>query len=471
MVTLTSITNTLKCLRLKKYSCFELAETIIARCEAAKSLNALLATDWERLRRNARKIDQDGSAGVGLAGIPLCFKANIATGVFPACAATPALMNHSPTTPSGVAKPLLAAGALPGASGNMHELSFGITSNNYATGAVRNPWNPTLIPGGSSGGVAAAVACRLMLAGIGTDTGASVRLPAALCGVVGFRPTLGRYPGDRIVPVSPTRDTAGIIAQSVPDAVLLDEIICHRPHNNQPIPLKGLRIGLPTTYFYDDLEPDVALAAEMTIRLLASKGVTFVRADIPHLEHLNNGVSFPIALYEFPFALKKYIYDYVEGVSFSDVIKGIRSPDVANIVNAQIEGHRISDVTYHMAQQYLRPRLQAAYRNYFKLYRTDAVLFPTAPLTAKPIGQDFEVMHNGSMADTFKIFVRNVDPGSNAGLPGLSFPVFLTSKGLPVGMEIDGLAGMDDRLLAIGAALAEAIDFQCLPDFPNVEIK
>lgn len=202
---------------------------------------------WLAAKR--QKIDRHGNAGLGLCGIPLCFKANIATGIFPTSAATPALINHLPKIPSRVAERLFSAGALPGASGNMHELSFGITSNNYATGAVRNPWNPSLIPGGSSGGVAAAVASRLMLGGIGTDTGASVRLPAALCGVVGFRPTLARYPRDRIIPVSPTRDTAGIIAQCVADVIILDQVISGRSAKISPMPLKGLRIGLPLPTF------------------------------------------------------------------------------------------------------------------------------------------------------------------------------------------------------------------------------
>nr|QEG97137.1 Mandelamide hydrolase [Agrobacterium tumefaciens]QEG97339.1 Mandelamide hydrolase [Agrobacterium tumefaciens] len=315
--------------------------------------------------------------------------------------------------------------------------------------------------------MAAAVASRLMLGGIGTDTGASVRLPAALCGVVGFRPTLGRYPGDRIIPVSPTRDTAGIIAQCVADVVILDQVISRRPARIPPVPLKGLRIGLPTTYFYGDLDADVALAAETTIRLLANRGVTFVEANIPHLEDLNNGASLPIALYEFPHALKQYLDEFVGTVSFSDVIKEIRSPDVADIVNAQIEGHQISNAEYELARHSFRPRLQAAYRNYFRLYRLDAILFPTAPLAAKAIGQDSSVIHNGSMVNTFKIYVRNVDPSSNAGLPGLSLPVGLTPDRLPVGMEIDGLAGSDHRLLAIGAALEKAINFRSFSDVPN----
>ncbi|WP_272950825.1 amidase family protein, partial [Agrobacterium vitis] len=153
--------------------------------------------------------------------------------------------------------------------------------------------------------------------------------------------------------------------------------------------------------------------------------------------------------------------------SFSDVIKEIRSPDVANIVNAQIDGHQISNAEYELARQSFRPRLQAAYRNYFRLYRLDAILFPTAPLAAKAIGQDSSVIHNGSMVNTFKIYVRNVDPSSNAGLPGLSLPVGLTPDRLPVGMEIDGLAGSDHRLLAIGAALEKAINFRSFPDVLN----
>nr|Q09102.1 RecName: Full=Indoleacetamide hydrolase; Short=IAH; AltName: Full=Indole-3-acetamide hydrolase [Rhizobium rhizogenes]AAA22079.1 hydrolase [Rhizobium rhizogenes] len=463
MVTLSSITETLKCLRERKYSCFELIETIIARCEAARSLNAFLETDWAHLRWTASKIDQHGGAGVGLAGVPLCFKANIATGRFAATAGTPGLQNHKPKTPAGVARQLLAAGALPGASGNMHELSFGITSNNFATGAVRNPWNPSLIPGGSSGGVAAAVAGRLMLGGVGTDTGASVRLPAALCGVVGFRPTVGRYPTDGIVPVSPTRDTPGVIAQNVPDVILLDGIICGRPPVNQTVRLKGLRIGLPTAYFYNDLEPDVALAAETIIRVLARKDVTFVEADIPDLAHHNEGVSFPTAIYEFPLSLEHYIQNFVEGVSFSEVVRAIRSPDVASILNAQLSDNLISKSEYCLARRFFRPRLQAAYHSYFKAHQLDAILFPTAPLTAKPIGHDLSVIHNGSMTDTFKIFVRNVDPSSNAGLPGLSLPVSLSSNGLPIGMEIDGSASSDERLLAIGLAIEEAIDFRHRP--------
>nr|GMD61702.1 indole acetimide hydrolase [Ipomoea batatas] len=409
MVHIGSIIQTLKSLRTKQYSCTELVQTLEARCKAAKLINALVATDWDQLQRQARKVDQRGSAGVRLCGIPLCFKANIETGVFPTSAATPGLMSHVPKTASDVVSRLLSAGALLGASGNMHELSFGITSNNYATGAVRNPWNTNMIAGGSSGGVAAAVASRLI----------------SLWGrwISSNTPTISDRRNNT---GQPPRDTVGIIAQNVPDVVLLDRVISKTAKLIPRIALKGLRLGLPTSYFYDNLDSDVALATEATIRLLAKKGVVFVDADIPDLGHLNNRVSLPIALYEFPLAFQKYLNDFGQGLSFNDVVKAIRSPDVAEIIHDQIEGAQISRAEYLQACQTFRPQLQAAYQNYFVLHQIDAIFFPTAPLTAKPIGEDRSVMHNGLMENTFRIYVRNVDPSSNAGLPGLSLPVSVT---------------------------------------------
>jgi Asp-tRNA(Asn)/Glu-tRNA(Gln) amidotransferase A subunit family amidase len=202
-----TITQALEGLAARRFSAREYAETLIARSEERKSLNALVSHDWDRLLEAAGKIDASGKAGQQLGGIPLCLKDNINTGILPTGAATGALASHVARAPAPVAKALFDAGALLGASGNMHELAFGISSNNGVTGAVHNPWNPDMIPGGSSGGVAAAVAARMMPGGVGTDTGASVRLPASLCGLVGFRPTVGRYPGEGIVPISATPAT------------------------------------------------------------------------------------------------------------------------------------------------------------------------------------------------------------------------------------------------------------------------
>ena len=202
-------------------------EALIARCEAMQDMNALVSHDWDALRAAADQADASGRAGQGLTGVPLCLKDNINTTGLPTSAATgaPSRLDGIPKTPRSPRRFLKQVLCL-AARGNMHELAFGITSNNAVTGPARNPWNPDMIPGGSSGGVAPRPSRgRMMPAGIGSDTGASVRLPASLCGLVGFRPTVGRYSGKGIVPISSTRDTAGPITRTVADARLLDAIM------------------------------------------------------------------------------------------------------------------------------------------------------------------------------------------------------------------------------------------------------
>jgi len=222
-------------------SCVAYAQALLTRCAAGSEFNAWVTQDAVALLRDAAALDASGAArdpALPLAGIPIALKDNIDTLALPTSGGTRALLGRTPRRDAPVATLLFEAGALLAGKANMHELAFGISSNNTVTGAVRNPWNPALIPGGSSGGSAAAVAARMVPAAIGTDTGASVRLPAALCGVVGFRPTVGRYPGAGIVPISHTRDTPGAIARSVADVALIDGLLAG---DSRPLPVVNLR--------------------------------------------------------------------------------------------------------------------------------------------------------------------------------------------------------------------------------------
>lgn len=442
----------------------DLVEALIARCEAGVTLNAFVSTDWNTLRRAADAMDGSGRAGHGLGGVPLCFKDNIATGVFPAGAGTGALANNRPRRIAPLAAALLEAGALVGATGNMHELAFGITSNNGVTGAARNPWNPQMIPGGSSGGVAAAVSARLMPGGIGTDTGASVRLPASLCGVVGFRPTVGRYSGAGIVPVSLTRDTAGPIARSVEDIRLLDRVMSGKDGLSERISLKGLRLGLPRAYFYEPLDPAVRECAEAALSALRKAGVELIEADIPDIGKLDEAVSFPVALHEFIRDLQAYLDDNDIALSLRDICDGVGSPDVRGLFEALLGEGAMPVAVYQEAMTVHRPLLQAAYRDYFSSHDVGAIIFPTAPMTARPIGQDETVDLNGTQVPTFGTFIRNTDPGSNAAIPGISLPVGLSPERLPIGMELDGPAASDERLLAIAAAIEPVVGFHAKPE-------
>ncbi|HEX5498512.1 MAG TPA: amidase family protein, partial [Thermomicrobiales bacterium] len=347
----------------------------IARCEAAAGLNALVSWDHDALRHAARAVDRDGPSDGALAGIPLVLKDNINTAFLPTSGGTGALKGFVAKADAPVAAALFGAGALLGGKGNMHELAFGITNNNAVTGAARNPYDPTKIPGGSSGGVAAAVAARMMPAGVGTDTGASVRLPAALCGLVGFRPTVGRYSGAGIVPISHTRDTAGPIARSVADAALLDAIMAADGTALPGTTVRGLRIGLPRAYFYQDLDPEVARIASETLAALADAGAVLVEADVENLDALNAAVGFPVALYEFARDLPAYLQAGGLDLTMADILAGIGSPDVKGIVASQLGEQAMPAATYLQALNVDRPLLQKAFAEYFASKRIDAILF------------------------------------------------------------------------------------------------
>src|SRR5262245_59379393 len=187
-----------------------LADALLARASALKDLNAFISQDPERVRAAARAADKARAAGGArgaLHGVPIALKDNIDTTESPTTGGTPGLKGHRPSRNAPVAESLFRAGAILLGKTNLHELAYGVTNNNGAFGPARNPWNRRLIPGGSSGGTGVAVAARLAPAGLGSDTGGSVRIPAALCGCVGFRPTTKRYSQAGIVPISHTRDT------------------------------------------------------------------------------------------------------------------------------------------------------------------------------------------------------------------------------------------------------------------------
>ena len=459
-------------LRERACSCREYVEALIARCEAMADLNAFVSHDWDALIAAARAVDAGSGDRPPLAGVPLALKDNIDTTTLTTSGATGALAGLVAPRNAPVAAALFDAGALLGAKANMHELAFGITNNNAVTGAARNPWDRSMIPGGSSGGTAVAVAARMMPGGIGTDTGGSVRVPAALCGVAGFRPSVGRYPGAGIIPISHTRDTAGPIARTAADLRLLDAVMAgaggagpaRGPRRADLPQLRGLRLGVPRAAFYAALETGVETEAGRVLELLAGHGVTLVEAEIPEVSELNAAVGFPVALYEFVRDLPRYLEANGLELSMNDVLDGIGSPDVRGVVASQLGDEAMPEAVYRQALDIDRPRLQRAYASYFGEHAVDAVIFPTSPVAARPVGDDETIDLNGERVPTFPTFIRNTDPGSNAGIPGISLPTGLTAAGLPVGMELDGPTGSDERLLAVAAAVEEAVGFDGRPD-------
>ncbi len=216
-------------LRRREMTALAYADALLAQAEKAAKLNAFIHFDADQVRAAARAADAQRLAGAAtlgaLHGVPLALKDNLDTVDMPTTGGTPGLKGHRPKRNAAVVQKLLDAGAIAFGKANLHELAYGISNNNAGFGAARNPYDPSRIPGGSSGGVGAAVGARIVPGGIGSDTGGSVRVPAALCGIVGFRPSTGRWSQSGVVPISHTRDTPGPMTRSVADCVLLDGVV------------------------------------------------------------------------------------------------------------------------------------------------------------------------------------------------------------------------------------------------------
>ncbi len=433
-----------------------LVDALIEKANANQGLNVFITLDADGARAAADKADAAVKAGGALGalhGVPVVAKDNINSAGVATTGGTPALKDFVPDENAPVLQALIDAGAILLAKTNMHELAFGITSNNAAYGAVGNPYAPDRFAGGSSGGTGAAVGGRMATVGLGTDTGGSVRIPAALNGISGLRPTIGRYPADGIVPISHTRDTPGPMARSVADLVLLDTVITGDDGAVEPASLADIRLGVAPR-FTGDLDPETKRLFDEAIARLKGAGATIVEVDAGTVVDLAGKVGFPLALFEVRGDLDAFVKKYGGAADIGAVAAGVASPDVKFVFENLVLGDQaIPEPVYKEAIDTLRPQLIAAYDALFTDNDLDALVFPTTPLPAQPIeGSDMNVMLNGKEVPTFQTFIRNTDPGSNAGIPGLTVPIGLTKDGLPVGIEFDGPADSDRDLLAIGLA-------------------
>lgn len=450
-------------LRARQLGHLEYVQALLQQTDRLTHLNAWISRDPEQLIRQATALDQGSAAQTDhrpLAGLPVAIKDNIDTADLPTSGGTRALLTSRPLRNAAVVERLLQSGGLIAGKTNLHELALGGTNHNAVTGACRNPWNPLRIPGGSSGGSAVAVASRMVPAALGTDTGASVRLPAALCGVVGFRPSTGRYAPQGILHLSPTKDTVGPMARSVADVAWLDALLAKDPSDVPYVSLKGLRLGIPRGDFFQGADPQVLGVIELALQTLIAEGVECVSLDVPDLKLHNNATGSSLVMFEMMQTLPAYAN--TQGLSMDALLAGVGSPDVALLLSRQLSHDRVTATAYAAAQA-RRQKLQAAYASHFAEHRLDALAFPTCLMTAPPIGHDNTVHLHGQQVPTFKTLISNTDPGSNAGLPGISLPAGLTAECLPVGLELDGALGMDRHLLRVAAAIERVLPPQPRP--------
>jgi mandelamide amidase len=448
-------------MRRGELSATEYATALLTRCEEAANLNAFISFEPDKVLKAARAADELHASGAELGplhGLPIPVKDSVNTKDYPTTGGTPALADFRPAEDAELVKRLMAAGAIVLGKTNIHELSFGWTSNNQAFGAVRNPYGTDRIPGGSSGGTAAAIASHMAPLGIAEDTQGSVRVPAALCGVYGYRPTQNRYPNTGVVPITPLFDQVGPHARNVADIALFDHVITGEPIVDTSASLDGLRLGVAREFYFTSLDTEVEKISEDALRKLEDAGVTLVDADVLDLAKLISLTTAHVQGYHVKPMLDRYLQEFGAGITIEELLEKA-SPDIQAAFRLYTPGGEMgpTEADFVAARDIHLPALRETMQTYFEANDLDAMIFPATQIVAPPIGQDFEVQLNGKTVPFEPVISRNISPGSTSGIPGLVVPVALNSNGLPVSLEIDGPEGSDRKLLGIGLAIEKIL--------------
>ena len=451
----------------------------ISKYDGRDGINAFITLDREGALKEAERLDgvlRQGRILGPLHGVPLAIKDNLDTAGLRTTGGSKILEKWVPKVDATAVWRLRQAGCVVLGKTNMHEFAFGITTNNPHYGPTRNPYDRTRIPGGSSGGSGAAVASGFCAAAIGTDTGGSVRIPAALCGAVGLKPTLGRVGRGGMMYLSTTRDVIGPMARTVEDAALLLRAMAGPdPRDMDADPesapnylrglargLKGIRIGVPRKYFYEDNHPDVARLTEQALKDMERLGATLVDVEVKNLD-LALPTGFAIVLPEAIYAMEAYLKQMDPQATIDKYLSQF-GPDVQGILGGQKgtdKAKPIPGYAYLEAMNANRPKIQAGFKE--ALAKVDALVTPVTPLPAAKIGEDAEVELLGKKVNTFFTFIKDCDPVSVAGYPALSVPAGWSADGLPVGIQIVGRPWEEGRILRIGYAYEQATNWRKPP--------
>jgi aspartyl-tRNA(Asn)/glutamyl-tRNA(Gln) amidotransferase subunit A len=470
-----------KDLAAKKVSSVELAQHYLARMQQHASLGAFLAVDEGVTLAQARAADARIAAGdtAPLLGVPIAHKDIFVTTDFATTAGSKMLKDYRSPFNSTVVNKLMGSGAVTLGKLNCDEFAMGSSNENSAYGNVLNPWDISRIPGGSSGGSAAAVAAGLCAAATGTDTGGSIRQPAAFCGITGIKPTYGRASRYGMVAFASSLDQAGPMARSAEDCALLLTAMCgpdvDRDSTSLDVPaedyarslnesIAGLRIGIPKEFFGEGLSADVRTAVDAALQEYEKLGAKLVPISLPRTE-LSIPVYYIIAPAEASSNLSRY-----DGVKFghraaqhgdlTDMYKKTRAEGFGDevkrriMVGAYVLSHGYYDAYYLQAQK-IRRMIADDFQQAFKL--CDVIAGPVAPTVAWKIGEKSDDPVANYLADIFTL------PASLAGLPGMSVPAgFAASEeggGMPVGLQLIGNYFSEAKLLNMAHRLQQATDF------------
>jgi aspartyl-tRNA(Asn)/glutamyl-tRNA(Gln) amidotransferase subunit A len=443
--------------RKRKLSPVELTRLLLARIvELDPKLNSFITITSDQALAQAKKAEAElfsrkASRDRGpLHGIPISLKDNIYAKDIRTTAGSKILSKFIPQHDATIVTQLKNAGAILLGKTNMHEFAYGVTSNNPHFGPVHNPWDLARIPGGSSGGSAAAVAAGLCYGSIGTDTGGSIRIPASLCGIVGLKPTLGRVSVEGVIPLSPKLDCVGPLARTVRDAALLLEPILPRVkgepsfRSSRKLSAKPPKftLGVPKEFFFDVIPDEVRSTFLQALHSLHTPKVRIREVSLSLLEETEdagNQIAWAEATH----------YHQQDGWFPS------HAADYGDDVRSRLEmGTKVSATTYLSALE-LREKFIQQFHQTLKAAKVDAVVVPTTPITAPLINQE-SIRIADKDHPTRALLLRPNRPANLAGVPAMSIPCGFTAAGLPVGLQLMGAVTGEHLLLQIAHAFERA---------------
>jgi len=486
MANLTHLTirQALDGLKKKEFTASQLVEEHIKASEAARHLNCYITETFESARAEAKESDKRYAAGKALPldGIPIAMKDLYCTEGVQTTAASNILKGFKPPYESTVSGQLKRDGTISLGKANLDEFAMGSSNTTSAYGNVINPWkrkgdNKDLVPGGSSGGSAAAVAARIAMGATGTDTGGSIRQPAAFCGITGIKPTYGRCSRFGIIAFASSLDQAGPFGKNVEDcALLLKSMAGWDPKDstcvNLPVPdyaaalgqgAKGLKVGIPKEYRVEGTSPEIIALWEKAAAMLKDAGAEIVDVSLPHTKYALHAY-YVVAPAECSSNLARY-----DGVRFGARVEGDNLIDTYENTREKGFGRevrrRILIGTYVLSAGYYdayynkaRKVRKLIWNDFIEAYKKcDVLLTPTAPTAAFAIGENQSDPVTMYLNDVFTI------PASMAGMPGMSVPVGLSSDGLPLGIQLIGQPFKEETLLRAAHALEQAAKFTAVP--------
>lgn len=430
------------------------AAALLKRARVEADLNAFITIDEAEVLAAAREADKARAAGSSspLLGVPLGIKDSYLTNGLPTSLGLESLARFIPREDADAVRAIKEAGALVFGKNNLVEMSFGLTGHNDRYGQVKNPVSRDRVSGGSSSGSAASVAAGIVPASLGGDTIGSIRVPASLCGVVGFKPTTGRWPRGGVAPISHTLDTTGVIARNVEDCALIDQIVTGEQSSELSAAaavLKGVRLAYAPRQFLDLVEPDVDARFREAVKRLRDVGAEIVEVDLgDDFSTLSQTATWSIFFHETMGAVSEFLRHHDIPTTFEAIVDSLK-PELQGAWRYMVMpdgGGATSAETYQAALTVSRPEIQRRLDAAFVEHGAQAILQPTTPCTAPLIDQQANFLIAGREVSNL-VLANHTVVASLLGLPGISLPVGLSRDGLPIGLELDAPVGSDRALL------------------------